>query len=216
MRVTASYADKGVTKTSFIDVAVTKPVDTTKPTGKITSSILSSYTKGDKINVSWSASDDKQLAKASFNVASAGSTTAISSVSKTWALNSTSASNSYTIDTSVLSAGTYNYALWVKDATGNEQSYTGSFTVKEPLPKISSISPTTATLNKKTTFTVNGTNLPNTLVMYIPDCNGMTSIGRSATLQTFSCTPNSRGQKAGQLKDKPNGTVLRDFTVSVK
>jgi len=53
--------------------------------------------------------------------------------------------------------------------------------------------------------------------MYIPDCNGMTSIGRSATLQTFSCTPiNSKGQKAGQLKDKPNGTVLSNFTVSVK
>ena len=84
-------------------------------------------------------------------------------------------------------------------------------------PTISSVTPTTATLNESTTFTVNGTNLPTTLTLFIPDCENMTALNSSSTNKLFSCTPSSTaGIKSGLVKDKSGGTTLKTFTVDVK
>ena len=111
---------------------ITKDVpDTAKPTGSITSSIKSSYTLGELIDVSWKAHDDIELAKVSFNVAHQEDTQKTPlEVSRTWSYTGqTDANNSYSINTTDLGTGDYCYALWVKDASGNASDYTGCFTV---------------------------------------------------------------------------------------
>ena len=197
--------------------------DTTKPTGQLTTSIKSSYVKGERVTVGWSASDDKQLAKVSFNVAAAGSNTPDSRVSMTpvttgWKNNGTLGAGSYQMDTGLLTAGTYYYALWVKDAAGNEQSYNGSFTVTVPPPQVTGVSPLTVYKGKLATFTVTGSNLPDTLAFYLKDCPSPTLVGsRSATMQKFSCTPSyTTGVKDGKVNDKTNGSTLKPFNVTVK
>ncbi len=197
--------------------------DTIKPTGQLTTSIKSSYVKGERVTIGWSASDNKQLAKVSFNIAPAGSNTPDSRVSMIpvttgWKNNGTLGAGNYQLNTSLLTAGTYYYALWVKDAAGNEQSYNGSFTVTVPPPQVTGVSPSTVTYGKLTTFTVTGSNLPDTLAFYLKDCPNPTVVGsRSATMQKFSCTPSyTKGVKDGKVNDKTGGSTLKPFSVTVK
>ena len=82
-------------------------------------------------------------------------------------------------------------------------------------PFISSITPTTAILNENTVFTVNGSSLPSTLAMWIPDCGNMQSLGGSSTSMQFSCTPWVTGVQSGLVKDESGGTLLMNFDVTV-
>jgi len=104
----------------------------------------------------------------------------------------------------------------LKDKAGGTVVRSFTVTVNPPLPTISSITPSTVTLNQAATFTVTGSNLTSTMAMYIPECNGMLPLGGSATSQRFSCTPSfTAGNKVSSLKDKAGGTVVRSFTVTV-
>jgi len=111
----------------------------------------------------------------------------------------------------------------VRDQQGGTLLKTLSITVEgdsvvepTPTPKVTSITPTEAQINTKTTFTVIGTDLPDTLAMYIPDCSGMLALGGTDTNRQFSCTPiNGAGLKSAEIKDKPQGTILKAFGVNV-
>ncbi len=85
-------------------------------------------------------------------------------------------------------------------------------------PVVSGVTPLTATLNQTTTFTVSGTGLTSGMGFFIADCAGVTELsGGSATARQFSCTPGSTtGQKTGQVKTAPGGTLLYSFTVNIQ
>ena len=101
-------------------------------------------------------------------------------------------------------------------------SITATFTVTPLSPTVIGFSPTTATLNEQTTFTITGTNLPDTLSAFIEECRGSganDSIivnGGSSTRKTFQCTPSfTAGSKNYLIKDQPNGTTLNSGTVVI-
>jgi hypothetical protein len=89
-------------------------------------------------------------------------------------------------------------------------------TVNAPQPTVSSVSPTSATLNQSATFTVNGSNLRSGMGFWIADCAGVTDLGGNSTQWRWSCTPgSSAGAKQGSVKDAPGGNVLQSFGVTV-
>jgi RHS repeat-associated protein len=67
------------------------------------------------------------------------------------------------------------------------------------------------------TFTVTGTNLPDTTSFFLTDCPSPTLLtGGTATQRQFKCTPSyTGGSKSGEVKDKTSGTLLKSFTVNV-
>ena len=84
-------------------------------------------------------------------------------------------------------------------------------------PKVHSVTPTSTSLGKATTFTVSGTCLPPTLAGYIPQCVNLSYLSRTSSIAKFKCTPlYTTGTKTGEIKDKPNGTLLKTFYLSVK
>jgi len=85
------------------------------------------------------------------------------------------------------------------------------------LPTVSSVSPSTATLNELTTFTVKGNYLTADTTFNLEHCNGVTQLSSgSNTQRQFRCTPTgSTGTKSGTVKNKSGGTVLRNFNVIV-
>lgn len=104
----------------------------------------------------------------------------------------------------------------VKDALTGATILTFTIVVPESKPTVTSMSPLTATLDTLTTFTFFGTNLPEGMAVTLADCTNMTEVaGGSPTARKFSCTPQSSGSKSGALKDKPNGTGLGVFFVTV-
>ena len=110
--------------------------------------------------------------------------------------------------------------VYLKKNAQNIDTERVDFDVQEaiviPTPTISSVTPRTANLNEKTTFTVNGENLTSTLVLYIPDCDNMTSLGGTTSRKQFSCTPiNYIGSKASVVKDKPSGTTLKSISINI-
>jgi len=116
-------------------------------------------------------------------------------------------------------------AIGVKNATMRDEAggailKTLNITVEEDsvsvTPIVSSVTPTTANLNENTTFTIAGTDLPDTLIMYIPDCENMTSLGGGTSSKQFSCTPiNTAGLKSAEIKDKPSGTILKALGIDI-
>lgn len=84
-------------------------------------------------------------------------------------------------------------------------------------PTISSVSPTTATLNQAKQFTASGSCLSTTTTApWIAECANLVVNSRTANSIVFTCTPSfSTGVKAGVIKHAPDGTVLRNFSVSV-
>ena len=107
-------------------------------------------------------------------------------------------------------------ASLVKGKTEGETLYNFNVTVVDTSIKVTSVSPTSVTLNQPTTFTVSGQNLPSTLIAYIPECEDMTSLGGNGSSHQFSCTPSyTEGTKASLVKDKTEGTTLYAFNVSV-
>jgi hypothetical protein len=81
--------------------------------------------------------------------------------------------------------------------------------------EVTGVSPLTADLDALTTFTVTGSNMPDTLVAWIDHCAGLTFINREADQQQFQCTPDETGLWDGVVKDQPGGTELHIFQVNV-
>jgi hypothetical protein len=81
-------------------------------------------------------------------------------------------------------------------------------------PKVTSVSPLTATLNQLTTFIVVGSDLPDSLAFEIANCSGVEAISRSPEQQQFQCTPTSVGSQEGAVKDE-SGNKLKVFFVEV-
>lgn len=82
------------------------------------------------------------------------------------------------------------------------------------------VSPTSATLDQPTTFSVTGTALPGGLGFDLADCTPRDAevfdSSTSPTLRKFRCTPRgSPGLKYGRVKTSPTGTTLANFQVNV-
>lgn len=107
------------------------------------------------------------------------------------------------------------YAYFNSDKGG--YAWVGSVTIDKQKPQISAVSPTSAVLGKSVTFTINGTNLNNDLVYYIPNFgSGSVNSSSSTTRKYFTTTPSiNNGIKNGEIKDKSGGTVLKTFQVNV-
>ena len=84
-------------------------------------------------------------------------------------------------------------------------------------PKVTSVSPLTATLNELTTFTVVGSDLPDSLAFWIANCDGVTAISRTSEQQQFQCTPTNgaTGSQEGVVKDESGLNKLKVFFVEV-
>jgi surface antigen len=83
-------------------------------------------------------------------------------------------------------------------------------------PTVSSVTPTSAQLGKSTTFTASGSCLPTTTAPFISSCAGLSVTSVSATQVRFTCTPSyAKGSQSGVIKQGPDGTTLKSFTVSV-
>lgn len=82
-------------------------------------------------------------------------------------------------------------------------------------PVVTQVTPLSATVGQTRTFLVSGSCLPSTLAFHVDDCASVTPTSKGASLWAFQCTPGSVGVKSGVVKDKPNGTELKSFTVSV-
>jgi hypothetical protein len=85
------------------------------------------------------------------------------------------------------------------------------------MPTVNSVSPSTATLNQSKQFTASGSCLSTTTTApFIPDCANLVVNNRTATQVVFTCTPSfSTGIKAGVIKHNTDGTVLKNFSVTV-
>lgn len=84
------------------------------------------------------------------------------------------------------------------------------------VPEVTSVSPAAAILGDPTDFTIMGKNLPSTLSFQLEGCVDIESIGhKSSTYMQFRCTPVSTGEKDGILRDRPSGTILHSFKVTV-
>jgi hypothetical protein len=86
--------------------------------------------------------------------------------------------------------------------------------IEQVVPEVTKVSPTTATLNQLTTFTVVGTNLPDNLTIEIADCTGITATNRSPEQQEFQCTPTTEGSQEGAVTEG-TGAKLKIFFVDV-
>ena len=105
----------------------------------------------------------------------------------------------------------------VKDKSGGKVLKTTYIEVKDNTQKVTSVSPTTATFNQKTTFTVKGSNLTSSLALFIPECKDVRALGGNSSSRTFSCTPSyTTGKKSGLVKDRTGGTILKSFDVNVQ
>jgi hypothetical protein len=122
-------------------------------------------------------------------------------------------------DTRVTVTGTYS------ENNGRMVQGTAMVTVRDipstPTIRVTSVSPSTVTLNRSTTFTIRGSGLPSQLAVWIGECVGNTSptlySSGSSTTHTFTCTPRySKGTKDGVVKDRANGITLLNFRVNVR
>ena len=109
-----------------ITVYKTEDKDTTKPTGSISG--FSNIKKGTKLYIKVKANDNKALSTMTLHIQKVGGSVVLS---KSWNSSSTSFSQNYNIYTSSWSEGTYNYSYFVKDASGNLKTITGSFKVSD-------------------------------------------------------------------------------------
>jgi hypothetical protein len=105
----------------------------------------------------------------------------------------------------------------VKDQSGGKELFSFNVNVQGATPVVTSVSPTTAMLNQPTTFTVQGSNLPDTTAFFIADCANLYALGGNSTQRQFQCTPSySTGYKWGVVKNQAGGTELRSFGITVQ
>ncbi|QTA83458.1 S-layer homology domain-containing protein [Desulfonema limicola] len=83
-------------------------------------------------------------------------------------------------------------------------------------PKVDSVTPKTVNAGQPTVFTVEGSSLPDTTVIWIDGCMELVSFEGDANKRTFQCTPSGTDSKNGVVKDKSGGTELLKFTVNVQ
>ncbi|WFO18935.1 hypothetical protein ATS73_013030 [Pseudoalteromonas sp. H100] len=77
---------------------------------------------------------------------------------------------------------------------------------EDTAPNLTSFSPDSAIVGKATTFTVNGTNIPSTVIASIEGMTGLCNRNsQSSTRATFSCTPNVKGNKGFYVKAESGG-----------
>ena len=85
-------------------------------------------------------------------------------------------------------------------------------------PVISDVTPTRATKNQMTTFTVKGTNLIDKMMFNLEGCGKISELpGGTSTVRKFSCMPTVAQPVTGLIKDQPgsNGILLYDLHVLV-
>ena len=82
-------------------------------------------------------------------------------------------------------------------------------------PVVDKVVPASATLGESKNFFVSGTCLPDTLSFFLADCANLQLLSRGDTLALWSCTPGKAGVIAGEVKDAPGGTSLKQFQVTV-
>ena len=109
----------------------------------------------------------------------------------------------------------------VKDKSGGTELVKFTVNVQEPAAVmpivVTSVSPTTATLNQLTTFTVNGSNLPDSTAFWVGECESVVSLGGTPEQQQFQCTPSwTTGVKEAVVKNESGGTELFNFVVNVQ
>jgi hypothetical protein len=194
-------------------------VDRTDPTGNI-SGMPSSLTAGEKINYQISASDNQALTKIRLTITDASNNR---KVDEAWNSSNKRFSTDGVIDTKGWRTGIHYYTLWVKDAAGNQNGSDGkhgSFKIKEATqnrPIVSNITPTSATLNRRTSFTVTGKNLTSSTAFHIDECANIVSSSGNSQRRIFECTPRySRGNHSGVVKDRSGGKTLKKFNVNFR
>jgi len=102
-------------------------------------------------------------------------------------------------------------------SAGRAHACDGSGTCGGCTPTVSGVSPLNVTLDKPTTFTITGQCLPSTIAPFIPECANLVVLTHDPTQATFACTPSyTTGVKAGVIKDKPGGTQIGAFNVTVQ
>ncbi len=104
----------------------------------------------------------------------------------------------------------------VKDKLGGVDIYNFTVNVETPPMTVTSVSPTTATFNQATVFTVKGNHLTESTTLSIEGCNNLTALsGGTVTQRQFRCVPTSIGNKQSVVKDKPAGTEIFNFTINM-
>ncbi len=89
------------------------------------------------------------------------------------------------------------------------------FTVSEAEPIVTNITPSTVTLNQETTFSIIGKNLTDEVSFFIDECINPVSLGGTATLVKFKCTPSYKtGSHWGVVKDVSGGDTLYNFDIN--
>jgi len=90
-----------------------------------------------------------------------------------------------------------------------EETTKGLRLVGYKVPEVLSLTPTKATLNTPTLFTISGINLPETLAMSLEgaECSGLNRL--SKTRATVTCTPQSEGQKRFYVAYRPHGEKIK-------
>lgn len=115
-------------------------------------------------------------------------------------------------------------AMTVSNGTYSVAGFPGSYPVqgwlrRKPvcMPTINSVTPTTATLNQSKQFTASGNCLSTTTTAaWIDQCANLVVNSRTNNSIVFTCTPSfAAGIKAGVIKHNTDGTVLRNFSVTV-
>lgn len=80
---------------------------------------------------------------------------------------------------------------------------------------ITSYTPDRATVYSLLNLAFRGTDLPAGMAVSLTGCAGMGEDGGTAVERRFSCIPMQEGLMQGSVWDKPNGTLLKSFTVTV-
>ncbi|MCI5161681.1 MAG: hypothetical protein D3917_06595, partial [Candidatus Electrothrix sp. AX5] len=79
---------------------------------------------------------------------------------------------------------------------------------------VDSVSPSTATLNERTLFTVTGLRLSSDLRFSLDGCENVDQILANSTTMVFLCTPRAVGNRSGTIEDFFYNRIF-DFTVTV-
>jgi formylglycine-generating enzyme required for sulfatase activity len=82
-------------------------------------------------------------------------------------------------------------------------------------PVVTSVTPTTVTLNQPTTFTIAGSCLPATVAPFIANCANLGIVSTSSSEVKFACTLQAPGLQGSVVKDRSGGAVLHSFSVDV-
>jgi len=103
--------------------------------------------------------------------------------------------------------------FYVKAQSGGARlAGSGSWTIDvqaDTTPNLTSFTPSTAIVDQAKTFTVNGTNIPSTVIASIEGMTGLCSRNSySSTQAKFTCTPNVVGDKDFYVKVQSGGARL--------